>query len=150
MQRVQNTHQTREWHQHRAMATESCEDSQPLRFCIRRFTSQDSSFPCTNLEPAEDGTQGGWRSERFCAFPQDLDLEFIQTNAIVRQVRMLVHETMVASKIEIFVAKRERQTVGTGTCVPRRKLHDKEDHVCSATSTDRGSTTHPNHRSEAE
>ena len=43
----------------------------------------------------------GWQSQRFCLYPQELILQF-QCPVHINQIKLLAHETKIASKVELF------------------------------------------------
>ena len=47
-----------------------------LSYRIYRVSSQDQNYPVTELLISDVNKTRGWRSQRFCDYPQQLVLEF--------------------------------------------------------------------------
>lgn len=78
-----------------------------LPYDIVFCTSEDSKHPVTDLtgyeaDPSEDETTNGWQSEARGKVPQTLVLRF-HGNAWLQQIRILCHESKIATKVEVRV-----------------------------------------------
>ncbi|XP_061041062.1 centrosomal protein of 104 kDa isoform X2 [Eubalaena glacialis] len=49
-------------------------------------------------------TVSGWRSPRFCQFPQEIVLQMVE-RCRIRKLQLLAHQYMIASKIEFYVSE---------------------------------------------
>uniref|UniRef100_A0A4X1W311 Centrosomal protein of 104 kDa n=1 Tax=Sus scrofa TaxID=9823 RepID=A0A4X1W311_PIG len=49
-------------------------------------------------------TISGWRSPRFCQFPQEIVLQMVE-RCRIRKLQLLAHQYMIASKIEFYVSE---------------------------------------------
>ncbi|XP_021573586.1 centrosomal protein of 104 kDa [Carlito syrichta] len=49
-------------------------------------------------------TVSGWRSPRFCQFPQELVLQMVE-RCRIRKLQLLVHQYMISSKIEFYISE---------------------------------------------
>ncbi|XP_045856713.1 centrosomal protein of 104 kDa isoform X2 [Meles meles] len=49
-------------------------------------------------------TVSGWRSPRFCQFPQEIVLQLAERSRI-RKLQLLAHQYMIASKVEFYVSE---------------------------------------------
>ena len=74
-----------------------------LNFRIFHCSSQDAHHVITELTNMNrDPLQiKGWQSQRFCIYPQELILQF-QCPVHINQIKLLAHETKIASKVELF------------------------------------------------
>jgi centrosomal protein CEP104 len=71
----------------------------PLKYRIIGASSEDPDFPIFSLI---SGVQNeGWHSIRFCPYPQEILIQFIQPVRL-RQVNLLLHQTFIPSSIEFF------------------------------------------------
>ena len=70
----------------------------PLLFYFQNnITSQDPSFPLNNLLNKENKI--GWISNRFCTYPQEINIEF-HSFVNIRQINILINETKIPTVIE--------------------------------------------------
>uniref|UniRef100_A0A2K5CIS4 Centrosomal protein of 104 kDa n=1 Tax=Aotus nancymaae TaxID=37293 RepID=A0A2K5CIS4_AOTNA len=49
-------------------------------------------------------TVSGWRSPRFCQFPQEIVLQMVE-RCRIRKLQLLVHQYMISSKIEFYISE---------------------------------------------
>lgn len=49
-------------------------------------------------------TVSGWRSPRFCQFPQEIVVQMVERSRI-RKLQLLAHQYMIASKVEFYVSE---------------------------------------------
>uniref|UniRef100_A0A2K6FCV0 Centrosomal protein 104 n=1 Tax=Propithecus coquereli TaxID=379532 RepID=A0A2K6FCV0_PROCO len=49
-------------------------------------------------------TVSGWRSPRFCQFPQEIVLQMVE-RCRIRKLQLLAHQYMIASKIEFYISE---------------------------------------------
>ena len=82
----------------------------PLLFYFQNnITSQDPSFPLNNLLNKENKV--GWISNRFCTYPQEINIEF-HSFVNIRQINILINETKIPTVIEfvncIYMPRKNR------------------------------------------
>ncbi|KAG6587247.1 uncharacterized protein IUM83_02854 [Phytophthora cinnamomi] len=75
-----------------------------LRFSVAACTSEDAAFPASELEEHAANSQG-YMTAKNCAYPQELVLQLADGLCRVTQVQLLSHQTHIATKMELFVAK---------------------------------------------
>ncbi|XP_034875837.1 centrosomal protein of 104 kDa isoform X2 [Mirounga leonina] len=49
-------------------------------------------------------TVGGWRSPRFCQFPQEIVLQMVE-RCRIRKLQLLAHQYMIPSKVEFYISE---------------------------------------------
>jgi hypothetical protein len=74
--------------------------AQQLAFEVVHSTGAHVGFPARNLEVLDTA---GWQSERFCLFPQTVDLAFPRPDTEIVQLQLLSHQYMISSKVQILV-----------------------------------------------
>ncbi|CAI2370206.1 unnamed protein product [Moneuplotes crassus] len=72
-----------------------------LAYRIYRVTSQDQNYPVTELLISDVSQTRGWRSQRFCDYPQELILEF-PCKITLNKVNFLFHSSKIPSEIECY------------------------------------------------
>ena len=75
-------------------------------FHVINTSSSDPSYPPTNLNLYNSQLTGGWQSDRFCLFPQILELELTQPTQMKR-VQILSHHFKIPTRIEIFIQNKD-------------------------------------------
>jgi centrosomal protein CEP104 len=77
-----------------------------LRFKVISCSSEDPNYPSDSLNDHGPNSKG-WQSSRFCEYPQELVLEFLEKNVCIQQLQLLSHQSKIASTIEILTANGE-------------------------------------------
>ena len=86
----------------------------PMYLC--HCSSEDESFPVTQLCRHTRRTSG-WQSAKLCEYPQELGFRF-EGEADLHALRLLIHETKIPSRIEIFIAEVTEEERRTGVFPP--------------------------------
>ena len=77
----------------------------PLEYNFVNFTSQDPSHPINSLlnnnNNNNNNSQGGWVSNRYCTYPQEIFIQF-PTMVNIRQINILINECKIPKMIEII------------------------------------------------
>ncbi|KAJ3177249.1 hypothetical protein HK101_010303 [Irineochytrium annulatum] len=81
-------------------------NAERLPFEVASATSFDEDFPPEELltQNHNPGAKG-WRSERFCTYPQQLILHLAPGNCRIRKLQILSHHFMISSKVELFIGR---------------------------------------------
>ncbi|KAJ3209894.1 hypothetical protein HDU67_005837 [Dinochytrium kinnereticum] len=80
-----------------------------LPFLIAAVSSHEEDFPPEELLMHNHTPLAkGWRSERFCIFPQVLILKLAPGNCRLRKIQILSHHFMVATQLEFFIGRSVR------------------------------------------
>ena len=72
----------------------------PLEYNFVNFTSQDPSHPINYLLN-NNNTKGGWISNRYCTYPQEILIQF-PTMVNIRQINILINECKIPKTIELI------------------------------------------------
>ena len=72
----------------------------PLEYNFVNFTSQDPSHPINYLLN-HNNTKGGWISNRYCTYPQEIFIQF-PTMVNIRQINILINECKIPKSIELI------------------------------------------------
>ena len=80
--------------------------TQKIKFQVVYATGSDDEYSSSSLESHGPSVKG-WRSERFCVYPQELVLQ-LPSVIRVRKLQILSHQYLIARKIELYI----------GTCRP--------------------------------
>ena len=72
----------------------------PLEYNFVNFSSQDSSHPINYLLN-KNNTKGGWVSNRYCTYPQEIFIQF-PTMVNIRQINILINECKIPKSIELI------------------------------------------------
>ena len=72
----------------------------PLEYNFVNFTSQDPSHPINYLLNNKN-TKGGWISNRYCTYPQEIFIQF-PTMVNIRQINILINECKIPKSIELI------------------------------------------------
>ena len=72
----------------------------PLEYNFINFTSQDPSHPI-NFLLNKNNTEGGWLSNRYCTYPQEILIHF-PTMVNIRQINILINESKIPKMIELI------------------------------------------------
>ena len=73
----------------------------PLTYNFVNFTSQDPFHPINRLLEKNNNTQGGWVSNRYCVYPQEILIQF-PSMVNIRQINILVNESKIPKMIEFI------------------------------------------------
>ena len=73
----------------------------PLTYNFINFTSQDPFHPINLLLEKNNNTQGGWVSNRYCVYPQEILIQF-PSMVNIRQINILVNESKIPKMIEFI------------------------------------------------
>ncbi|QDZ26015.1 hypothetical protein HOP50_20g85660 [Chloropicon primus] len=81
-----------------------------VKFRVKAVTSEDPDHPVTEVHLLAPHSRG-WRSEKFCSYPQEMLLDLAQP-AHVHQIQVLSHESLIATKVDIHVMQQHRGSAG--------------------------------------
>ncbi len=73
----------------------------PLTYNFVNFTSQDPNQPINNLLLDDNNKQGGWASNRYCTYPQEILIQF-PSMVNIRQINILINESKIPKMIEFI------------------------------------------------
>ena len=73
----------------------------PLNYNFVTFTSQDPFHPINSLLQKNNNTQGGWVSNRYCSYPQEILIQF-PSNVNIRQINLIMNESKIPKMIEFI------------------------------------------------
>ena len=77
--------------------------AQKIAFQVVYATGSDDDYSSSTLENHGPSVRG-WRSERFCVYPQEIVLQ-LPAPIRVRKLQLLSHQYLVARKVELFVGR---------------------------------------------
>lgn len=77
--------------------------SQKIRFNVVYATGSDDEYSSASLESHGPAVKG-WRSERFCVYPQEVILQ-LPGPVRVRKLQLLSHQFLIARKVELYVGE---------------------------------------------
>ena len=80
--------------------------TQKIKFQVVYATGSDDDYSSSALEDHGPSVKG-WRSERFCVFPQELVLQ-LPSCIRVRKLQLLSHQFLIARKVELYVGECRR------------------------------------------
>ena len=72
---------------------------QLLNYKIIGSSSNDPDYPLDNI--SSNNPKDGWHSARFPSFPVEILVQF-QYPVHIRQINLLLHETLISSRIDIY------------------------------------------------
>ena len=73
----------------------------PLNYNFVTFTSQDPFHPINSLLQKNNNAQGGWLSNRYCSYPQEILIQF-PSNVNIRQINLVMNESKIPKMIEFI------------------------------------------------
>ena len=73
-----------------------------LAFQVVYASGEDPEYPATELNFHSPQTRG-WQSQRFCEFPCELGVAFLDGVVNVSLVQLLSHQHKIATRVELFV-----------------------------------------------
>ena len=73
----------------------------PLTYNFITFTSQDPLHPINLLLEKNNNTKGGWLSNRYCIYPQEILIKF-PSIVNIRQINILINESKIPKMIEFI------------------------------------------------
>ena len=77
--------------------------TQKIKFQVVYATGSDDDYSSSSLENHGPSVKG-WRSERFCVFPQELILQ-LPSVIRVRKLQLLSHQFLIARKVELYIGE---------------------------------------------
>jgi centrosomal protein CEP104 len=72
-----------------------------LGFQVVFASGEDADYPATELNFHSPQTKG-WQSPRFCEFPCEIGLAFLDGAASISLVQLLSHQHKIATRVELF------------------------------------------------
>lgn len=94
---------------------------QKLPFQVNRVSSEDPDYPACDLLVQHPDCHG-WQSERFCRYPQEVELRLTTPSRLV-QLQILAHESKIPEKIDIYVSNLPPGCSEPARAVERRLGH---------------------------
>lgn len=94
---------------------------QRLPFQVSSVSSQDPDYPAVELLAQHPDCQG-WQSERYCSYPQEVELRLSAPSRLV-QLQLLAHEHKIPEKIDIYVSNLRPGSSDPSEVVERRLGH---------------------------
>ncbi|KAJ3116190.1 hypothetical protein HDU96_010216 [Phlyctochytrium bullatum] len=80
-----------------------------LSFLVAAVSSFEEDYPPEELLTNNHTPLAkGWRSERFCIYPQTIILKLAPGNCRVRKIQVLSHHFMIATKLEFYIGRSVR------------------------------------------
>lgn len=73
--------------------------SYPLKYRLIESSSEDPDYPLKEIHKGSKGA--GWRSVRYCQYPQEIIIQFNQP-VNLKQISLLLHEKIIPSQIKFF------------------------------------------------
>jgi len=73
-----------------------------LKFKVINCQGEDPDYPVSELNVHSPQTKG-WQSPRFCEFPQEIGLQFLDGTVRIQQIQLLSHQSKIATRVEIFM-----------------------------------------------
>ncbi|RNF26473.1 uncharacterized protein Tco025E_01220 [Trypanosoma conorhini] len=106
-----------------------------LSMCLCHCSSEDADRPARALR-LHTRSAIGWQSDKGCVYPQELGFAF-EGEVELNFIRVLSHESKIASRIEVFVAEPTEKEIQTGI-VKSYRLSDfrRLGYVCFASNAD--------------
>ncbi|XP_054993749.1 centrosomal protein of 104 kDa [Sorex araneus] len=74
-----------------------------IGFVVASSSGHEDGFSARELM-VHAPTVSGWRSPRFCQFPQEIVLQMVE-RCRIRKLQLLAHQHMIASKVEFYVSE---------------------------------------------
>ncbi|CAB4008149.1 Hypothetical predicted protein, partial [Paramuricea clavata] len=91
-------------------------------FKVVHASGSDDGYSAKELE-IHSPTTKGWRSSKFCVYPQEIIL-MLQESMRIRKLQILAHQYLIPTKIEIFIGSiPEGQSSSLLTCKFKRLGH---------------------------
>ncbi|ESL06347.1 hypothetical protein TRSC58_05981 [Trypanosoma rangeli SC58] len=87
-----------------------------LNMCLCHCSSEDADHPARAL-CLQSRNSIGWQSDKGCVYPQELGFAF-EGEVELSFIRVLSHESKIASRIEVFVAETTDEEMQKGTVKP--------------------------------
>ncbi|XP_068190631.1 centrosomal protein of 104 kDa isoform X3 [Antennarius striatus] len=72
-----------------------------IRFIVVNSSSHEDNYSANELM-VHSPTVNGWRSSRFCAYPQHITLQLVERSR-VRKLQLLAHQYLIPSKVEFHI-----------------------------------------------
>nr|XP_054298835.1 centrosomal protein of 104 kDa isoform X2 [Pongo pygmaeus] len=87
---------------HHASA-QTCRMPHKIGFVVVSSSGHEDGFSARELM-IHAPTVSGWRSPRFCQFPQEIVLQMVE-RCRIRKLQLLAHQYMISSKIEFYISE---------------------------------------------
>lgn len=75
-----------------------------LGFQVVFGSSEDPDYGVVELNFHSPQTKG-WQAARFCEYPQELGIQFLEGLSTISQVQLLSHQSKIATRIELFTGQ---------------------------------------------
>ncbi|XP_048206076.1 centrosomal protein of 104 kDa-like isoform X1 [Perognathus longimembris pacificus] len=82
---------------------QACRMPHKIGFVVVSSSGHEDGFSARELM-IHAPTVSGWRSPRFCQFPQEIVLQMVE-RCRIRKLQLLAHQYMIASKIEFYISE---------------------------------------------
>ncbi|XP_051027277.1 centrosomal protein of 104 kDa [Acomys russatus] len=74
-----------------------------IRFVVVSSSGHEDGFSARELM-IHAPTVSGWRSPKFCQFPQEIVLQMVE-RCRIRKLQLLAHQYMISSKVEFYISE---------------------------------------------
>jgi len=64
-------------------------------------SSEDPDYGVVELNFHSPQTKG-WQAARFCEYPQEIGIQFLEGLSTIAQVQILSHQSKIATRVELF------------------------------------------------
>ncbi|KAM6976945.1 centrosomal protein of 104 kDa [Aplochiton taeniatus] len=91
-----------------------------IGFIVTSSSGHEDNFSAKELM-IHAPTANGWRSTRFCSYPQQVTLQLTE-RCRVRKLQLLAHQYMIAAKIEFHIGEHLPEAHPPGLCGVLRRL----------------------------
>ncbi|KAK3540279.1 hypothetical protein QTP70_029621 [Hemibagrus guttatus] len=76
-----------------------------ITFTVISWSSHEENYSARELM-VHAPTINGWRSARFCPFPQEITLQMVE-RCRIRKLQLLAHQYLISAKVEFHIGDRE-------------------------------------------
>ncbi|XP_060738010.1 centrosomal protein of 104 kDa [Tachysurus vachellii] len=76
-----------------------------IRFTVINWSGHEENYSARELM-VHAPTINGWRSARFCPFPQEITLQMVE-RCHIRKLQLLAHQYLISAKVEFHIGDRE-------------------------------------------
>ncbi|XP_063661687.1 centrosomal protein of 104 kDa isoform X8 [Pan troglodytes] len=84
-------------------SAQTCRMPHKIGFVVVSSSGHEDGFSARELM-IHAPTVSGWRSPRFCQFPQEIVLQMVE-RCRIRKLQLLAHQYMISSKIEFYISE---------------------------------------------
>ncbi|XP_034162529.1 centrosomal protein of 104 kDa isoform X2 [Pangasianodon hypophthalmus] len=77
-----------------------------IGFTVISWSGHEENYSARELM-VHAPTINGWRSDRFCQFPQEITLQMVE-RCRIRKLQLLAHQYLISSKVEFHIGDREQ------------------------------------------